>query len=74
MLYPGAAHGGLPGPLKQYDIKTLVTKDTGGYGGFREKAEAAREAGAALLVVERPRNETGDTLEEIQARLREGRA
>ena len=60
--------------LKQYDIKTLVTKDTGGYGGFREKAEAAREAGAALLVVERPRNETGDTLEEIQARLREGRA
>ena len=60
--------------LKQYDIKTLVTKDTGGYGGFREKAEAAREAGAALLVVERPRDETGDTLEEIQARLREGRA
>ena len=60
--------------LKQYDIKTLVTKDTGGYGGFREKAEAAREAGASLLVVERPRNETGDTLEEIQARLREGRA
>ena len=59
--------------LKQYDIKTLVTKDTGGYGGFREKAEAARESGAALLVVERPRDETGDTLEEIQARLREGR-
>ena len=51
-----------------------MTKDTGGYGGFREKAEAAREAGAALLVVERPRDETGDTLEEIQARLREGRA
>ena len=30
--------------LRQYHIQTLVTKDTGGYGGFREKAEAAREA------------------------------
>ena len=39
--------------LRQYHIQTLVTKDTGGYGGFREKAEAAREAGCALLVVER---------------------
>lgn len=60
--------------LRQYDIKTLVTKDTGGYGGFREKAEAAREAGAALLVVERPGDETGYTLEEIQEILKEGRA
>ena len=31
--------------------------------------QAAREAGCALLVVERPRNETGLTLEEIQRRL-----
>ena len=60
--------------LKQYDIRILVTKDTGGYGGFREKAEAAREAGCALLVVERPRGETGYTLEEIQDRLKEERA
>ena len=56
--------------LRQYQIKTLVTKDTGGYGGFREKAEAAREAGCALLVVERPRAEDGLTLEEIQAEIR----
>lgn len=60
--------------LRQYDIKTLVTKDTGGYGGFREKAEAAKEAGAALLVVERPGDETGYTMEEIQEILKEGRA
>lgn len=59
--------------LRQYDIKTLVTKDTGSYGGFREKAEAAREAGAALLMVERPGRETGLTLEELQAALEEGR-
>ena len=57
--------------LRQYHIQTLVTKDTGGYGGFREKAEAAREAGCALLVVERPRRETGLTLEEIQKKLME---
>lgn len=55
--------------LHQFHIDTLVTKDTGGYGGFRAKAEAAKEAGCALLVVERPRNETGLTLEEIQHRL-----
>ncbi len=55
--------------LHQFHINTLVTKDTGGYGGFRAKAEAAKEAGCALLVVERPRNETGLTLEEIQRRL-----
>ena len=46
-----------------------MTKDTGGYGGFRAKAEAAKEAGCVLLVVERPRNETGLTLEEIQRQL-----
>ena len=55
--------------LRQYHIATLVTKDTGGYGGFREKAEAAREMGCALLVVERPMQEEGMTLQEIQARL-----
>ena len=31
----------------------------------------AREAGCALLVVERPRRETGLTLEEIQKKLME---
>ena len=52
-----------------------MTKDAGGYGGFREKAEAAREAGWALLVVERPRAETGLTLEECKEKLlREGEA
>ena len=55
--------------LRQYRIKTLVTKDTGGYGGFREKAEAAQEAGCALLVVERPGAEDGLTLEQIQAEI-----
>ena len=55
--------------LRQYRIKILVTKDTGGYGGFREKVEAAKEAGCALLVVERPGAEDGLTLEQIQAEI-----
>ena len=52
--------------LGQYHIKTLVTKNTGDYGGFREKADAAREAGCALLVVERPVQEEGLCMEEMQ--------
>ena len=52
--------------LHQFDIKTLVTKNTGSYGGFREKADAAREAGCALLVVERPVEEQGLLMDEMQ--------
>ena len=53
--------------IRQYAIRTLVTKDTGEAGGFREKAEAAAETGCALLVVERPGGtETGLTLEDVK--------
>ncbi len=50
--------------LEQYQIRHLVTKDGGRAGGFEEKAAAAREAGAELVVIGRP-TETGCTLEEI---------
>mgnify|MGYP005945347859 FL=1 len=50
--------------LEQYQIRYLVTKDGGRAGGFEEKATAAREAGAELVVIGRPA-ETGYTLEEI---------
>lgn len=50
--------------LKQYHIRYLVTKDGGRAGGFEEKAAAAREAGAELVVIGRP-PEAGQTLEEI---------
>ena len=52
--------------IRQYAIRTLVTKDTGETGGFREKEEAARETGCALLVVERPGTERGLTLEDVK--------
>lgn len=51
--------------LEQYQIKILVTKSTGAAGGFAEKAEAARQMGATLLVIDRPCAETGLELESM---------
>ena len=45
--------------LKSIQAQWLVTKDTGSRGGFPEKAEAARLAGAHLLVVGRPAQKAG---------------
>ena len=63
--------------LRQFAIRTLVTKESGDFGGFREKAEAARAAGCALLMVERPHQEAGvdcDTfLEDMRRELSNGR-
>ena len=55
--------------LRQIGADILVTKDTGGAGGFAEKLLAARDAGARVLVVSRPVEETGRTLAEMQAYL-----
>ena len=43
--------------IRQYHIRWLVTKDGGRTGGFEEKAEAAEAAGAALVLIRRPREE-----------------
>ena len=50
--------------LRQYRIRYLVTKDGGAPGGFREKAEAAAETGAELILLRRP-EETGLSFEEV---------
>lgn len=55
--------------LRQVQADILVTKDTGRAGGFAEKLTAARETGAAVLVIARPRGEQGRTLEEMQGFL-----
>ena len=44
--------------LKQYGVRWFVTKDGGAPGGFAEKAAAARAAGARLVVIRRPEEET----------------
>lgn len=45
--------------LRAVDAKYMVTKDTGKAGGFSQKASAAREAGAVLVVVGRPEQRAG---------------
>ena len=52
--------------LRQTRADILVTKDTGKAGGFAEKLSAAREVGATVLVIARPREEQGKTLYEMQ--------
>ena len=40
--------------MEQFGIKYMVTKDSGKEGGFDDKMEAARDAGAVLIVIRRP--------------------
>jgi len=58
--------------IRQYDIRSVVTKDGGAAGGFSEKAAAAVATGATLVVLRRP-EETGETMEtllrEVEAML-----
>ena len=51
--------------LRQIGAKFLVTKDSGKAGGFAAKAEAAAEAGTELVVIARPAQEQGRSLEEL---------
>ena len=45
--------------LKQFDCRYLVTKETGKAGGYEEKVEAAKRAGAKLVLVGRPPEQKG---------------
>lgn len=51
--------------MKQYEIKYMVTKDTASAGGFPEKIEGARLAGAKVIVVNRPVKEKGYSLKQL---------
>lgn len=51
--------------IKQYGIDTLVTKDTGDAGGFLAKIEGAKQAGAKVIVIQRPVQEEGYSMEEF---------
>lgn len=56
--------------IQQFRIRFLVTKDGGAAGGFAEKAQAAQDTGAQLIVLRRPA-EHGETAEQILTRCRE---
>ena len=56
--------------LRHSKARWLVTKDTGKAGGFSEKVEAAREAGARIVLISRPvADERGRSLDEVLALL-----
>lgn len=50
--------------LRQTQARYLVTKDTGAAGGFPEKVSAAEAAGCRLVIIGRPLQEEGISLEE----------
>lgn len=54
--------------LKQFDIKYLVTKDTGETGGFPQKLNGAKMTGVQVVVIRRPQEE-GISLEEVWKQL-----
>ena len=55
--------------LRQIRARWLVTKASGAAGGFQEKLAAARRAGARVVVIRRPREETGLSLRELAEKL-----
>lgn len=55
--------------LREVQAKFLLTKESGSAGGFAQKAEAAKEAGAVCVVIRRPVQEQGFSLEEIQEQI-----
>lgn len=57
------------GMLHALSAQWLVTKDGGSAGGFAEKAAAAQRTGARLVVIGRPPEKTGHSLEEVLALL-----
>ena len=57
--------------LRQVEAAFLVTKDSGAAGGFLEKLEAARQAGATAVIVGRPSREEGLSTEQIRQVLQQ---
>lgn len=51
--------------LKSIGAKTLVTKDSGTKGGFAEKIEAAKDAGAKTVIIGRPPQVSGKSYPEV---------
>lgn len=57
--------------IRQLDIRTLVTKQSGASGGFEEKVAAARACHVRLIVIERPEEREGVSLAQAEALLEE---
>ncbi|MDD3251028.1 MAG: precorrin-6A reductase [Lachnospiraceae bacterium] len=57
--------------LRQSHAGWLVTKESGSRGGFEEKMQAAMACGVSVIVLARPVQERGISMEEAKLRLRE---
>ncbi|MDD2972150.1 MAG: precorrin-6A reductase [Lachnospiraceae bacterium] len=57
--------------LQEIGASYLVTKESGQAGGFAEKINGAKRAGVTTVVIGRPVEETGYTLEEMLSYLRD---
>ncbi len=55
--------------LRAVDARYLVTKDTGKAGGYADKIRAARCAGVQPVIIGRPQQQPGDSLEQVLAQL-----
>lgn len=51
--------------IREYDIRYLVTKESGHAGGFPEKLEAAKRAGICACVIGNPEKEEGLSFVEV---------
>ena len=56
--------------LRQYEIRALVTKDSGRTGGVEEKLSACKAAGIPCLCIRRPVAEEGVSVEEAAEEIR----
>lgn len=57
--------------LRDYQIKTMITKDGGVFGGFAEKLQAAKNCGTRVIVVRRPAESDGYSATQILQMLKE---
>ena len=55
--------------LRAYDIRYLVTKDTGRSGGFAEKIEACQACGCTPVIIGRPCTETGISVTDCKQKV-----
>ena len=55
--------------LKHVNARYLVTKESGLTGGFAQKIEAAKQASVTCVIIGRPQDVTGYTLEEMKQLL-----
>ncbi|WP_313134623.1 precorrin-6A reductase [Anaerocolumna sp.] len=51
--------------IRQYDIRCMVTKESGNNGGFLEKMQAAQNTGIKAMVIGNPEKKEGYTFREV---------